>query len=101
MDLTWPQGWESMSRQLAELLLKDKIISPNQHTEAQTASSNVGSDPVRYLIEKKFVSETKLLYYLSQKFGLPTINLSKFEVNPDVIKLVAPEVVRKHQVVPI
>jgi type IV pilus assembly protein PilB len=90
-----------MSRQLADLLLKDKIVTPAQYQEAMTAASNVGTDHVRFLIEKKFVSETKLLYYLSQKFGLPTINLAKFEINPDVVKLVPPEIVRKHQVIPI
>jgi type IV pilus assembly protein PilB len=90
-----------MSRQLADLLLKDKIVTPAQHQEAVQTAANVGTDHVRFLIEKKYLSETKLLYYLSQKFGLPTINLSKFEINPDVIKLVIPDVVRKHQVIPI
>src|SRR6185295_6725247 len=90
-----------MSRQLAELLLKDKIISQAQHQESQSSTANTGQDQIRYIIEKRYVSETKLLYYLSQKFGLPTINLSKFEVNPDVVKLVNPDTARKHQVVPI
>src|SRR5579859_3043552 len=90
-----------MSRQLADLLLKDKIITPAQHQEAVTTAANLGTDQVRYLIEKKFLSETKLLYYLISKFGLPTINLTKFEINPDVIKLVPPDMARKHQVIPI
>jgi type IV pilus assembly protein PilB len=90
-----------MSRQLAELLLKDKIISANQFAEAQQSAAAMQMDQSKYLIDKKYVSETKLLYYLSQKFGLPTINLAKFEVNADVIKLIPPDIARKHQVVPI
>ena len=75
-----------MSRALAELLVKDKIIPPNQFAEAVEAAK-AGKSHIRFLIEKKYVSETKLLYFLSQKFSLPSINLAKFEV-ADVIKLV-------------
>jgi type IV pilus assembly protein PilB len=89
-----------MSRQLADLLLKEKIISQPQFDEAVEAAKT-GKSHVRLLIEKKYVSETKLLYFLSQKFGLPSINLVKFEIDPAVIRLVPPELVKKFQIIPI
>jgi type IV pilus assembly protein PilB len=89
-----------MSRQLADLLLKEKIISSTQFDEA-VESAKSGKSHVRVLIEKKYVSETKLLYFLSQKFGLPSINLVKFEIDQAVIKLVPPELVKKYQIIPI
>ena len=89
-----------MSRQLADLLVKDKIITHAQFAES-VGAANDGRDQIRFLIERKYVAETKLLYYLSQKFGLPTINLTKFEINPDVIRLIPPDIARKHQVIPI
>ena len=88
-----------MSRQLAELLVKDRIITAEQFLDATTAAK--GGSIVRTLIERRFVAETKLLYYLSQKFGLPSINLAKFDVGPDVIKLVPSEIARKTQAIPI
>src|SRR5690349_12221688 len=54
--------WETqkkMSRQLAELLVKDKIISAGQFTEAVEAAKT-GKSHVRFLIERKYVAETKL-----------------------------------------
>jgi type IV pilus assembly protein PilB len=89
-----------MSRQLADLLLKEKIISQPQFDET-VESAKSGKSHVRYLIEKKYVSETKLLYFLSQKFGLPSINLVKFEIDQAVIRLVPPELVKKYQIIPI
>jgi type IV pilus assembly protein PilB len=89
-----------MSRQLAEMLVKDKIITPAQFTEAAEAAKN-GKSYVRFMIEQKYLAETKLLYYLSQKFGLPSVNITKFEVSPDVIKLVPPDQAKKNQVIPI
>ncbi len=90
-----------MSRQLVEMLVKDKIISAQQLSEALESNLKLGKDYVRFLIEKNYISETKLLYYLSQKFGLPSINLAKFEISPEVIKLVPPELARKTQTIPI
>jgi type IV pilus assembly protein PilB len=89
-----------MSRQLAEMLLKDKVIAPAQFAEAVEAAKT-GKSHIRFLIEKKYVAETKLLYYLSQKYGLPSINLGKFEINQNIIRLIPPEVAKKSGVIPI
>jgi type IV pilus assembly protein PilB len=89
-----------MSKQLSELLLKDRIITPAQFNEAAEGAKQ-GKDYIRFLIEKKYVAETKLLYYLSQKFGLPSINLAKFEISSDVLRLFTPELARRAQAVPI
>lgn len=90
-----------MSKQLAELLLKDKIINQAQFQQASENSKGSGKGYIRFLIEKKVLADTKLVYYLSQKFGLPSINLSKFEVQPDTIKLFTSEMIRKTQCIPI
>ena len=89
-----------MSRKLAEILLKEKLINQNQFAEAD-AQAKGGRSYIRHFIEKKYLSETKLLYFLSQKFSLPSINLTKFEISPDVIKLVPIEVAKKMQVIPL
>lgn len=89
-----------MSRQLAELLLRDRIITQNQFAESIEANK-AGKSHVRFLIEKKHLAETKVLYYLSQKFGLPSINLAKFEINQDVIRLIPQDIAKKNQVIPI
>ncbi|CAM6055004.1 unnamed protein product [Sphagnum tenellum] len=92
-----------MSRALAEMLVKDKVVTPAQLSQAAKylEATKGGKGFVRYFIEQKFIVETKLLYYLSQKFGLPSINISKFEVAPEIIKLVPGDIARKSQVVPI
>jgi len=90
-----------MSRPLADLLLKDKIISQTQFDESIAAGGATPGGIARHLIGRKYIAETKLLYYLSQKFGLASINLAKFEVNPEIIKLIPLDIARRMQVVPI
>ena len=89
-----------MSRALADILLKDKVINDPQHGEA-IAASKIGKSYIRFLLEKKYLDETKLLYYLSQKFGLPSINIAKFDIKPEIINLLTPDLVKKNGVVPI
>lgn len=90
-----------MSRRLVDLLLKDRLINGAQFQEAEEAAKRGNASSIRHLISKGYVAETKLLYFLGQKFGLPSINLDKFEIPPDVIRLVSPDLVRAHQVIPI
>jgi type IV pilus assembly protein PilB len=89
-----------MSRKLVELFLRERIITDAQFKEAET-QLQVGTNPLQFLIDRGAVSETRILAYLSQKFGLPSINLDKFEVSPDIIKLITPEMARKVHAIPI
>ncbi|MCC7441225.1 MAG: type IV-A pilus assembly ATPase PilB [Bdellovibrionales bacterium] len=89
-----------MSKALAELLLKDRVVSPQQLAEVTQAAGG-GDNQAQLLIEKGYVSETKLVYYLGRKFGLPSINLAKFEIKPEILNLVPPDLARKARCVPI
>ena len=89
-----------MSRQLAEILAKDRIITPAQFTAAVEAAK-LGKGHLQHLIESKVLDEARVVQYLGQKFGLPSINLAKFEISPEVIKLVPPEIVRRARAIPI
>lgn len=89
-----------MSKQLAELLVRDKIITQSQFNEAFEAAKT-GKGFVRYFLEKKYIAENKLVIYLSQKYSIPSINIAKFEINPEVVKVIGPDLARKHQAIPI
>ena len=89
-----------MSRALAQLLANDRIITAPQLNDALEVGKS-GKSHIRHLIEKKVVDEVRLLHYLSQKFGLPSINLTKFEIAPEVLKLVPADLVRRVGAIPI
>ena len=89
-----------MSRKLVELLFKERLITQTQFNEAETIFRANG-DAIRQFIEKKVLSESKLLYFLSQKFSMQSINLAKFEVKKEVLGAVSPDLVRKSQAIPI
>lgn len=90
-----------MSRQLAEVLIKDRLITQAQ-LEALTATmTDKNADPVRLMIKNKMISENKLLEYLSRKYTLHSINLAKFEIDKKVTTLIPVDLVRDLQIIPI
>ncbi len=89
-----------MSRKLVELLFKERLITQTQFQEAEQITRS-GGDAIRQFIDKKTLSESKLLYFLSQKFSMQSINLAKFEIKPEVIAAVTGDQVRKTQSIPI
>jgi type IV pilus assembly protein PilB len=53
------------------------------------------------LIKLGFIKEEELSAFLSRQYGVPSINLNEFEVDPGVIRLVPAEVAQKYQIIPI
>ena len=48
-----------------------------------------------------FVSDEDITTFLSRQYGVPSINLTYFEVDPSVIKLVPEETARRYEVLPL
>ena len=58
-----------MSRKLVELLHKERLLNDAQLQEADQLIRS-GGDAVRQFIDRKILTESKLVYFLSQKFSL-------------------------------
>ncbi len=90
-----------MALQVGELLLKEKRITSDQLKEALNHQRQNGGKLGLHLISLGFVKEDELTALLSKQYGVPSITLGTFEIDPSVIKLVPPETAAKYQVIPI
>src|SRR6266511_5379977 len=90
-----------MSVRLGELLTKASLISQEQLKEALRAQKETGGKLGETLIKLGFVSEEEITECLSQQFGVPSINLSHFEIDQSVIKLIPSDVARKYNILPV
>jgi type IV pilus assembly protein PilB len=54
-----------------------------------------------HLTKLGYVAENELTSFLSKQYGVPSINLADFDIDPEVLKLIPKEVVQRHQVIPI
>jgi type IV pilus assembly protein PilB len=90
-----------MSVRLGELLTKAGLISQEQLKEALKVQKESGSKLGETLIKLAFVTEEDITECLSQQFGVPSINLAHFEIDPSVIKLIPADVARKYNILPV
>lgn len=91
------------SNRLGEILVKNNLINRDQlgkALEEQKLSGNqlrIGS----ILINQKLLTEEQLTSFLSKQYGVPSVNLTDYEIDPAVIKIIPPEVVQKYQLLPV
>ena len=90
-----------MALQVGELLLKEKRITADQLKEALNHQRQNGGKIGLHLITLGFVREADLTAILSKQYGVPSIALGTFDIDPAVVKLVPAETVQKYQVIPI
>ena len=90
-----------MAVKLGELLLKAKLISADQLNEALKQQKETGIRLGEALIRAGWVTEEDITETLSAQFGVPSINLSNFEIDPNVLKLVPADVARKYNILPV
>ncbi len=90
-----------MAVRIGELLLKEKRITPEQLQEALKYQKGNGGKLGYNLVKLGFVKDEEITALLSKQYGVPSINLAQFQIDPAVIKLVPSETAQKYQIVPL
>ena len=90
-----------MAGRLGELLIKENLITAEQLQEALSAQKGKGGRLGYNLTQMGFLSEDDLTKFLSKQYGVPSINLSEFEVDTEIISLVPFDVAKKYLVLPV
>ncbi len=90
-----------MSERLSELLIKRNFITPEQLKKAQEEQKLKGGRLESNLVRLGYIKEDELLSFLSAQYRVPSVKLSKIEINPNVAKLIPASVSKKYFIIPI
>lgn len=88
---------------IGEILIKRGLVTEKQIQEAlaeQKRSKNktrLGS----ILIKRGYITEDQLVDSLSKELGIPAVNLSRYEISRQAVKLIPVEIANKYQIIPI
>src|ERR1700722_604983 len=90
-----------MAVRIGELLLKEKLITPEQLQQALTQQKANGGKLGYNLVKMGFVKDEQITALLSKQYGVPAINLAQFKIDLTIVKLVPTETARKYQIIPL
>lgn len=91
----------SLKERLRELLINNKLITQEQLEQALEVQRQKGGRLSEILVELKFVVEQQLISTLSEGLGLPLIDLKRFKIDPEIVKIIPAEVARHYQLLPL
>ena len=90
-----------MAARIGELLLKEKRITNDQLQAALEHQRQNGGKLGFNLVKLGFVKDDEITALLSKQYGVPSIALGAFEIDPAIVKLLPGETAQKYQVVPL
>src|SRR3712207_3006337 len=89
------------TRQLADVLLEERLISPEDLARAPAHQRQVGKSLGRVLIETGLFTEAGLVAALAKHLGLAFVELADRQLDTTAIALVPEQMSRRYSVIPI
>lgn len=90
-----------MSRQFAELLLRESLITAAQMQAADDSFRASKEDHVKFLQRNNAFNEDKALETFAQRYSIPSFDLNKYVIPDEVINMFKRDDVRKYRMIPI
>ena len=94
-------GAKSFGERIADILIEDGLLLPNQLTEVIDLQRKQGGRLIRLLTDKGFVTEQDMVMALGRCLDTPPINLGKMRIPEEVMSLVPKELAKTHKFAPI
>jgi len=90
-----------MAIRLGELLLREKRVTPAQLQEALAYQRTNGGRLGSTLVKLNILRDEDITAVLSRQYGVPSINLAEFDLDPSIVRLVPMETAMKYNVIPV
>ncbi|HUI67034.1 MAG TPA: type IV-A pilus assembly ATPase PilB [Nitrospirota bacterium] len=91
----------AMAGRLGAMLVSSGLITDEQLKKALAAQKTEGGRLGSILVKQGSIQEDKLMTFLSKQYGVPYVDLNKFEINATVIKHIPADVAQKYRIMPI
>jgi type IV pilus assembly protein PilB len=92
---------KSFGERIADVLIEDGLLLPNQLEEAVLIQKSAGGRLLKILTDKEFVTEQDMAFSMGRCLNTPPVNLSKIRVPEDVMMLVPRDMAKANKLVPI
>jgi type IV pilus assembly protein PilB len=86
---------------LGDILVREGLITLEQLKKALQEQKSSGMRLGYTLVKLGFIEETEVTKMLARQYRMPAVDLSRFEVDPKILKLIPPDIATKHVVLPL
>jgi type IV pilus assembly protein PilB len=90
-----------MSVRLGEILVKESLITQEQLQKALDFQRANGGKLGSCLTKMGYITDDDITGVLSRQYGVPSINLRFYEIDPIIIKLIPQDTAQRYQVIPL
>jgi type IV pilus assembly protein PilB len=90
-----------MATKIGEMLLKGNLITQEQLRTALETQKKSRERIGSILVKAGTIKEPELLSFLGRQFNIPVVDLTKYEINPEVVRLLPEDMVQKNLALPI
>jgi type IV pilus assembly protein PilB len=86
---------------LGDILVREGLITLEQLKKALQEQKSSGMRLGYTLVKLGFIEETEVTKMLARQYRMPAVDLSRFEVDPKILKLLPPDIATRHTVLPL
>ncbi len=88
-------------RKLGEILYKAGLVKKEPLLEAIKASRTDKKQLGQILVERKLLDEETLTKAIAKQFGLKYINMDQTTIEPEAVKLIPEDLIKRHKILPL
>src|SRR5258708_14659631 len=92
---------KSFGERIADSLIEDGLLLPNQLQEAVTIQKAEGGRLLKILTDRQFVTEQDMAFSMGRCLNAPPINLARLRVPEEVMSIVPRDMAKANKLVPI
>ncbi|MDQ7772887.1 MAG: ATPase, T2SS/T4P/T4SS family [Elusimicrobiales bacterium] len=89
----------NITKRLGEMLVSSSLITAEQLNEVLEFQRTSGGRLGQILIHKKYITERRLLEFLSKQFGIEFVEVGAKEIPDDLIKIIPENIARRHTLI--
>ncbi len=90
-----------MASRLGQMLVNANLVMEDQLMKALELQKKEGGRLGSSLVKLEYITEERLVSFLSKQYGIPAINLNDYQIDEGVVRLIPPEVAQKYQIMPV
>ncbi len=92
---------KSFAERIADVLIEDGLLLPNQLEEATAIQQQQGGRLLKILTDKEFVTDQDMTFSMGRCLNTPPINLTKLRVPDEIMSLVPRDMATANKLIPI